>query len=143
MGIDHQHDDMMDASFAQGAEVATKKKFKKINILIFIACLVLAFAFWCYALHVSDPVIKRTLPVEIVLVGGAEGETVTASPSKIEVWGAQSVLGGLDKLTVKVNRSSISAPDKDIPVALTLPSGIESDIERINVRLTVVNTDNE
>ncbi len=137
MSTSHQHDDMMDVGFSHGEETATKKKFKKINILVFFACIVLAFAFWCYALQVNDPIIKKTVPVELQLVGGAEGETLSASPQTIEIWGVRSTLDKVDRITVKVNRSSVSAPDKDIELPITLPQNVESKTERITVRLTV------
>lgn len=138
MSIDHQHDDMMDMGFTQSNEPATKKKFKKINILVFFLCIVLAFAFWCYALHVNDPVIKKTVAVELVLVGGAEDEALTSSQSIVEVYGVRSALGSVDKITVKVDRGGFSAYDKDRAVTLTLPQNIESKTEQISVRLVKI-----
>ena len=42
------------------------KKFKAVDILIFVVCLILAFAFWCYAIYLDDPIIEKKVTVNLI-----------------------------------------------------------------------------
>lgn len=111
------------------------KKFKAVDILIFVICLILAFAFWCYATYLDDPIIKKKVTVNFVVDGGNTNETLSPASHTITVYGKRSLLNDLTSLTVKVNRSDFKEYDVSTLVNIKYPNNISSDTKQIKLKL--------
>lgn len=113
----------------------SSKKFKKTDILIFIACLLFAFVFWCYALFVDDPVIERQVALYAVLEGGSADEYVVLSEVTVSVYGAESVMNSFGELTVYVDRDAFSATGESVTVEIAYPDGARGELGEVGATL--------
>lgn len=128
-----------EVEYAQKGEAYTNRKFKKINILIFLVCLSMAFIFWCYALYIDDPIIQKNVTVNFVLVGGDSSEMILPAHKSITVYGEKSVLSGISSIKVEVKRSSFKEYNKDTLVEINYPKNIDSETKSITLKLISVN----
>ena len=119
-------------------QTAEKKHSKNINILIFLACLVLAFILWCFALYIDDPVIKADLTVRFELVGESEDEFLIYEPQKITVYGKSSILKNKTYIVAKVNRSEFKTYNQNTLVNIKFDKYIESDTNKVYLKLATV-----
>ncbi len=126
--------DVFDVENPEKATGYSQKKFKTIDILIFAACLILAFVFWCYALYVDDPIIEKGISVNFELVGGGEGEYIAPEAKRIVVYGPLSKLS-TSSITVKVNRSEFNDYNTSVKIKITYPEGIGSDTTQVDLQL--------
>lgn len=113
----------------------SSRKFKKTDILIFIVCLALAFAVWCYALFADDPVIEKNVLLNLVLEDGAYNESLECDIDSITVYGARSLLSGVSGMDVSVSRSDFAEYGEYITVTVDYPDGVEGEVKQIKVRL--------
>lgn len=113
----------------------SSRKFKKIDILIFIICLALAFAVWCYALFVDDPVIEKDVFLNVILENGAYNEALELDVKSVTVYGARSVISEVSKIDISVARSDFSEYGEYITVDIKYPDGVAGDIEQIRIKL--------
>ncbi len=129
---------MAEVEYVEKSTSYTAKKFKKIDILIFVFCLALAFIFWCYALYVDDPVIQKNVTVNFVLEGGQSNEFILPTSQKIMVYGERSVLENINAVTVKVKRSDFNAYNKDTLITLEFPNNIQSYTKQVKLQLNFI-----
>lgn len=125
---------VLDVENAEKATGYSQKKFKTVDILIFAACLILAFIFWCYALYVDDPIIEKGISVNFVLVDGADNEYVTPIAKRIVVYGPLSKLS-TSSITVKVNRSEFDDYNTATKIKIAYPEGINSNTTHLELQL--------
>ena len=105
-------------------EELTQKRFKKIDILILIACLVISFCVWCYAEYVADPIIERDIRVSFIVEGAKEGVHLIDAFDRITVYGKRSQIGSLGSHTIKIHINEFSESDTIIyDYGKQLPSG--------------------
>ncbi|MGM9632517.1 MAG: hypothetical protein ACI3XL_05445 [Eubacteriales bacterium] len=114
------------------------RKIKKIDILIFILCICLAFIFWCYALYVDDPIIEKNITVNFVLEGGESNEFLMPATKKIVVYGEKSVLDNMTTVTVKVKRSDFTEYNTDTLITIEFPNHIRSKTEQVILQLNLI-----
>lgn len=115
-----------------------KQKFKLrfLDILLFIGCLVAAFIFWCYALYSYDPVVERTITVNLVLENAQEGDQLSTTSTKMVVYGEQSLFLRTRTITVKIDRSEFDIYNKDTVIEVEFPDGIYSKTNTVTLQLT-------
>ena len=124
-----------EVNYSEADNEYSPKRFKAIDILIFGVCLVLAFAFWCYAVYLDDPIIEKNITVNFILEGGNANETLSPASYTIQVFGKRSDLKDLTSLTVKVNRSDFKEYDVPTLRNIKYPANISSDIKQIKLKL--------
>lgn len=117
------------------SEEFSTRKIKKIDVLVFIACLLIAFSVWCYASYLADPIVRQEISINLVLENGDASEYLTANDKTITVYGEKSVLSGVTSLTVKVDRSVFDSYNSDVVIDIDFPSGIQSHQEQVTVQL--------
>ena len=117
------------------SEEFSTRKIKKIDVLVFIACLLIAFSVWCYASYLADPIVRQEISINLVLENGDASEYLTANDKTITVYGEKSVLSGVTSLTVKVDRSVFDSYNSDVVIDIDFPSGIQSHHEQVTVQL--------
>ena len=102
------------------AKEESSKKPKVINVLIFIACILISFAIWCYANYKIDPIVERDLYVEFNLIGGAANEYITPVYHCIKFYGPESSFKNVNDNTIsfKVYRSAFNEYGQEITVKL-------------------------
>ncbi len=120
---------------ASKSEEFSAKKIKKIDVLVFIACLLIAFSVWCYASYLDDPIVRQEITINLVLENGEATEYLTANDKTIIVYGAKSVVSGITSLTVKVDRAEFHTYNTDVVIDMDFPNGIQSHQEQITVQL--------
>ena len=93
--------------------------------------------------HVSVAVTSpnKTVPIEIQVSGdvpdGKAIETITADQQTVTIYGAETVLSGIDKVVVTLNASTITK-DSTILRPIVLPAGVNSsNINQITMNVTV------
>ena len=128
-----------EVEYAHKNDSYTNRKFKKINILIFLICLSMAFVFWCYALYIDDPISQKNITVNFVLVGGDSSEMILPAHKSITVYGERSVLSSISSIKVEVKRSEFKEYNKDTVVVINYPKNIGSETKEITLRLISVN----
>ena len=117
-------------------EKSKRSKFRFVDILIFLVCLVAAFIFWCYALYVDDPVIEKTIVVNFVLENAQEGDRLNKGSAKITVYGEQSLLTQTRNINVTVDRSQFDVYNQDTTVTFELPENFYCESNEIVLQLT-------
>lgn len=117
-------------------EKSKRSKFRFVDILIFVVCLVAAFIFWCYALYVDDPVIEKTIVVNFVLENAQEGDRLNKGSAKITVYGEQSLLTQTRNINVTVDRSQFDVYNQDTTVTFELPENFYCESNEIVLQLT-------
>lgn len=135
MNSNYQQEDMNELEISQRSDSYSSKKFKKIDILIFLSCLALAFVFWCYALYVDDPVIEKTLMIDMTLENGSALERIELEEIRVSVIGPRSELTPISVIRMSVDRSEFSEYDEYITVELQYPDGIDGNVREIKVKL--------
>ncbi len=106
--------------------------WKKIKFFVLILiCLVSAFAIWCYASYVDDPIMQKDVAVHFDFDGSG---SLIATPSKITVYGEESKLVSLYEIKVLIDADSFSDSDK-ITIEVDLPDGVYSHDNVIEVEL--------
>ena len=130
---------------SQNGEEYIPKKYKKIDLVIFILCILIAFTIWDYSINLDDPIIKKELTVKFVLVNNTDDEYISVPseggenqdiPSKkILVYGAKSKLSDVDDITVKINRLRFVEYDKDTNITLNYPNYISSATKQVVLQL--------
>ena len=93
--------------------------------------------------HVSVAVTSpnKTVPIEIQVSGdvpdGKAIETITADQQTVTIYGAETVLSGIDKVVVTLNASTITK-DSTILRPIVLPAGVNSsNINQITMNVTI------
>lgn len=112
------------------------RKFRAIDVLIFIICLFMAFVFWCYALYVDDPVIEKSITVNFVVDGGDSTDILTPASRRIVVYGKRSELNSVSAITVKIKKSEFKGYDTPTTITIQYPKNISSDTKQIVLKLT-------
>ena len=94
-------------------------------------------------IHVSVPVTSpnKTVPIEIQVTGETEKgkaiEAITSDQQTVTVYGAESVLSGIDQVVVTLNASTITK-DSTILRPIVLPAGVNSsNINQITIGVTL------
>ena len=110
MNIERTNETENEVEFVEKETEFTSRKITKTKILIFIACLIFSFVVWCYANYLDDPIIKKDLQINFswdssdrnvsFVAVDAEGKRIDF----IEVYGEQSKVYPLDKITVKIKQ---------------------------------------
>lgn len=118
-------------------EETVSQKFKKIDILIFIACILLAFILWCYASNLADPVVEMDIPVYFVLENGQPDEVLTEPFSKFTFYGKQSDLQEIGVVTIYVDRSQFSEYDVETLIEINYRSNFNSETKTVKLTLTL------
>ena len=115
------------------------KKFKKVDVIIFIVCIVLAFAFWCYAQFLHDPIIEKTILVQFVLVGGEANESITPTFKQMNFFGKQSALEKLEYVTFEVQRSAFTEYNVETEISMSYPDEFHADVDEVFLMLLTNN----
>ena len=124
-----------EVNYSESSNEYRPKRFKVIDILIFGVCLVLAFAFWCYAVYLDDPIIEKNITVNFIVEGGNANETLSPASYTIQVFGKRSDIKDLTSLTVKVNRSDFKEYDVPTLINIRYPANVSSDTKQIKLKL--------
>lgn len=133
MNTNYSNDDLNEVENPYKAD--SSRKFRKIDILIFIVCLALAFVVWCYALFIDDTVIEKDVLLNFVLEGGAYNESLECDTRSITVYGSKSLLSGVSKIDVSVSRTDFAEYGEYVTATVEYPDGVEGEVKQIKVRL--------
>lgn len=136
MNNEFQNEVRTDVETNHRNEGYSPRRFKKIDILIFAMCLILAFVFWCYALYVNDPIMKKNVTINFVLEGESEGEVLYNDSIRIPVYGERSILANKNTFTIQVDRSEFSEYGEETIVTIDFPENIDSDYKEVVLILT-------
>lgn len=136
MNNDFQNDLVNEVENHNKSDSYTSKRFKKIDVLIFALCLILAFVFWCYAQYVDDPIMKKNVTINFVLVGASDGEVLLKDSIRIPVRGERSVLSNKNSFTITVDRSEFSDYNKETVIQIDFPENVDSDYKEVVLVLT-------
>ena len=139
MNIERTNETENEVEFVEKETEFTSRKITKTKILIFIACLIFSFVVWCYANYLDDPIIKKDLQINFswdssdrnvsFVAVDAEGKRIDF----IEVYGEQSKVYPLDKITVKIKQSQFVDGNDTIEVEIELPDDVHSHTQKITV----------
>ena len=135
MNINFSQNSNAEIEYTNTNESYTPKKFTFLNIFIFVVCLLLAFAFWCFALYAEDPIIEKNITVNFVLVNGNANEYLDIQAKKITVYGERSILENVTSINVKIERSEFEKYDTKTLVDLQYPKMISSKTQEIYLTL--------
>lgn len=102
----------------QKNEEYSTKKFKKIDILIFIVCILIAFFCWCYAHYVNDPIVEKELTLNFVLEGGESYEELSQDSITVTIYGISSKIADLNEVDIAINRSLFNSYDADTMITI-------------------------
>ena len=106
--------------------------WKKIKFcLLILICLLSAFAIWCYASFVDDPIVQKDVTVHFDYDGNGY---LMSTPSKITVYGEESKLASFYEIKVLIDSDSFADTNK-ITVEVDLPDGVYSHDNVIEVEL--------
>lgn len=111
------------------------KRYKKMRILVYLVCLLLAFMVWCYAHYLDDPIVQKEVSLIVYLNGGESGEEIIQSQNKILIYGEASALSGVDKIENTINRNKFSEYNSPITIEIDLPDYVHSHKEYVDVTL--------
>lgn len=128
-----------EVEYTTAGEVNAPKKFRILNVFIFIFCLALAFVFWCYALYVEDPIIEKNITVNFILINAESGEYLDTQSKNITVYGEQSILGNVNSINVKIDRKEFAKYDTKTLVNLQYPKKISSKTQQLYLTLHTKN----
>ena len=109
-------------------------KFKKFELLVFIGCLAFAFMMWCYANYIDDPIIKKEVTLDFRLDDQPGNGSVSSNPSTIVIYGEESILSGINKITVSVKREDFDE-DRKITIEVKLPDDVYTHDDEIEIEL--------
>lgn len=98
--------------------------------------------------HVEVPVTSpnKTVPIDVEISGevpdGKSIRTVAIDQQTVTIYGSESVLGQIDKVTVTLNASTITRDSATISRPITLPTGVNSsNINQITINVTLGETE--
>lgn len=103
--MSNQINDTIQNEISEKNEEYSTTRFKKTDILIFVACLLLAFICWCYAHYIDDPILEKTVTVNFVLDGGNGTEYLSVQSQRMVVYGIKSDIDDIKIITIHVDRS--------------------------------------
>lgn len=129
------NEDVITNESASSNEEYTPTKFKKIDILVFAVCLLLAFAIWCYAHYINDPIVTKQVTVNFVLENASVGETLSKKYENINVYGLESAIGAVSEITVYVDRSEFNNYDTETSITVDYPEGVNSHTDSVILEL--------
>lgn len=116
-------------------EEFASRKFKHFDVIIYIACLLIAFSVWCYASYLDDPIIRQEVTLNLVLENGDWGDYISTPKLTIVIYGEESLLSGISELTIKIDRSEFEDYNVDTVIDLVLPNGVNSHEKQITLQL--------
>ena len=111
------------------------RRFRNVDILILIACFLLAFAFWCYAHYINDPIIEKTITINFVLDGAESFEHLEEDSYKFVVYGTQSELSNINEVTIHIDRSNFASYNTETTISIDHPDYYHCLTEQINLKL--------
>ena len=92
--------------FDETGEQIVQKKLNHWNILIFLGCIIIAFAVWCYAGYLKDPIVAGTVKYRFELERSADvSYMIENSIKEIHVYGRQSAFKELEKFSISTTIS--------------------------------------
>lgn len=126
------------------SEDESSKKSNVINFLIFLGCIVIAFAIWCYANFTVDPMIEKELIVQFVLEDGATNEYLTPVYHSFTFYGPKSAFANIKDNTIKfiVKRSIFKNYDEPITVKLNYGDDYHSHTTEVELTLKEIIANN-
>ena len=139
MNIERTNETENEVEFVEKETEFTSRKITKTKILIFIACLIFSFVVWCYANYLDDPIIKKDLQINFSWDSSDRNVSFVAVDPEgkridfIEVYGEQSKVYPLDKITVKIKQSQFVDGNDTIEVEIELPDDVHSYTQKITV----------
>lgn len=114
--MNNQINDNLEVDVSQKHDEYSTTRFKKTDILIFLACLLLAFICWCYAHYIDDPILEKTVTVNFVLDGGNGTEYLSVTSKKMVIYGIESDISDIDEITIHVDRSVFKSYNTDTQI---------------------------
>ena len=101
----------------------TTERNKKFDWLVFIFCVVAAFAIWLFALNANDPIIEKDIDI-VYKTDGVYAEKIIAEFYTVRVYGTKSTLDDLYQVEATVKESDLkgTAP---LNIKITYPSGVK------------------
>lgn len=140
MNINYASEDnrnVQEVEYVEKSEVYSPKKLKKADFFMLIFCILAAFAIWCYANFINDPIIVKEVTVDFVLVDAHNQEVITPSKVNIEVYGEKSILDSIrnNTITVYVERSEFESYNSLTTITIEYPDGIHSHKNQIQLKL--------
>ena len=123
--------------FVDKADEYTHKKLKRSDILVFVICIIGAFMFWCYVNYLDDPIVKKEVTVDFVLVDGSVNEYIVPNKVKIWIYGEESTINSLNgnTITVYVERSEFEDFNTPIDYVIDYPKDVHSDTKSVEIKM--------
>ena len=119
-------------------EYAPQKK-NTLRIGILIACLILSFVFWCFAHYQNDPMMKKDIVVNFILVNGASNEAITPQFHYFTFYGPRSVLEEKNVVNIEVDRSMFDEYNVHTIIPISYNDEFHSHTKEIELRLIKTN----
>ena len=113
----------------------SNRRFRNVDILILIACFLLAFTFWCYAHYINDPIIEKTITINFVLDGAESFEHLEEDSYKFVVYGTQSELSNINEVTIHIDRSDFTSYNTETTISIDHPDYYHCLTEHVNLIL--------
>ena len=126
------------------AEEYAPKKSNIINLFVFLGCIIIAFAIWCYANFTVDPMIEKELFVEFKLEGGSSDEYITPVYHYFTFYGPKSAFEDIkdNSIAFTVKRSMFENYDEPTTIKLKYDDNYHSHVTEVELILKVKNTIN-
>ena len=116
----------------------TTERNKKFDWLVFIFCVVAAFAIWLFALNANDPVIEKDIDI-VYITEGIAADSIEAEYYIVRVYGTKSTLDKLYKIEVTVKESDLKG-GAPLNIKITYPNGVkpvDDSKKTVNIKLLV------
>lgn len=127
-----------------GTEEYSSKKINKFSVILFIGCIILSAAIWCYANFINDPMMEKEIMVNFVLKNGASHEYLSPAFSAFTFYGEKSVLDNMNVVTIEVDRSLFDSYGDPTSVPIKYADNFHSHISEVILELmTSSNTSND
>ena len=119
-------------------EYAPQKR-NTLRVGILIACLILSFAFWCFAHYQNDPMIQKDIVVNFILVNGESNEAITPQFHYFTFYGPQSILADKSVVNIEVDRKMFDEYNVYTTIPISYNSEFHSHTNEVELRLIKTN----
>ena len=119
----------------QKNEEYSNRRFRNVDVLILIACFILAFSFWCYAHYINDPIVEKEITINFVLDDAESFEYLEKDSYKFVVYGIQSELSNIEEVTIHINRSNFTSYNTETTIYIDHHDFYHCLTEQIDLKL--------
>lgn len=141
MNIKLNNETENEVEFVENEDYSPKNRYKKYKMLMLIGCILLAFVVWCYANYLDDPIIKKSVDIEVsgevisdnidyVVIDTKSGKEI----NKVEIYGEKSALISVNTIEIILDESQFTDGKTSITVQLPLEDGVHSHTSEITIK---------